>query len=185
MKKNFVTPACLMFLVMTLLVSCQSQQAEEPSWEDKLKETVNQFGHRNWILVVDKAFPALSSKDIEVINTDASMTTVLKKTLDLTVRSLHVKPIVYVDQEFAFITEGQIAGIENIRKDLHASIQEFQPQTIAHEKVFSLVTEKSAMFKVLVLKTTEVIPYSSVFIELDCRYWSAVQEKALRDRMTQ
>jgi L-fucose mutarotase/ribose pyranase (RbsD/FucU family) len=185
MKKNFVTPACLMFLVMTLLVSCQSQQAEEPAWEDKLQATVENFGHRNWILVVDKAFPALSSKDIEVVNTDTSMTTVLKKTLDLTARSSHVKPIVYIDQEFAFITEGQIPGIENIRRDLHASIMEFQPRTIAHEEVFSLVTEKSAMFKVLVLKTTEVIPYSSVFIELDCRYWSAEQEKALRDRMTQ
>ncbi|NLX28689.1 MAG: hypothetical protein GXY59_06930 [Bacteroidales bacterium] len=47
----------------------------------------------------------------------------------------------------------------------------------------SLVSERSAMFKVLVLKTTEVIPYSSVFIELDCKYWSAEQEKALREKM--
>lgn len=185
MNKIVVTPACLLFIVMTLLVSCRSQKTEEPAWEDKLQATVENFGHRNWILVVDKAFPALSSKDIEVVSTDASMATVLKKTLDLTARSSHVKPIIYVDQEFDFITEGQIPGIDNIRRDLHASILEFQPRTIAHEEVFTLVTEKSALFKVLVLKTNEVIPYSSVFIELDCRYWSPEQEKALRDRMTQ
>jgi len=36
---------------------------------------------------------------------------------------------------------------------------------------------------VLVLKTTMTIPYSSVFIRLDCKYWSADAEKRLRARM--
>ena len=32
-------------------------------------------------------------------------------------------------------------------------------------------------------KTNEVIPYSSVFIELDCKYWSPEKEKTLRHAM--
>ena len=33
------------------------------------------------------------------------------------------------------------------------------------------------------MKTHMTIPYTSVFIRLDCKYWSADQEKNLRLRM--
>jgi hypothetical protein len=39
------------------------------------------------------------------------------------------------------------------------------------------------LFSITVLKTEEVIPYSSVFLELDCSYWGAEKEKKLRDLM--
>ena len=35
----------------------------------------------------------------------------------------------------------------------------------------------------LVLKTNMTIPYTSVFIRLDCKYWTADQEKRLRSKM--
>ena len=35
-------------------------------------------------------------------------------------------------------------------------------------------------FRVLLLKTTLALPYTSVFVELDCGYWSAEAEAALR-----
>jgi hypothetical protein len=34
-----------------------------------------------------------------------------------------------------------------------------------------------------VLKTNMTVPYTSVFIRLDCRYWSADAEQRLRARM--
>jgi hypothetical protein len=41
----------------------------------------------------------------------------------------------------------------------------------------------SREFHVLVLKTRMTIPYTSVFIRLDCRYWSGDAEQRLRARM--
>jgi hypothetical protein len=40
-------------------------------------------------------------------------------------------------------------------------------------------------FHVLVLKTNMKIPYMSVFIRLECGYWSAEAEKRLREKMAQ
>jgi hypothetical protein len=36
---------------------------------------------------------------------------------------------------------------------------------------------------VLILKTNLRLPYTSVFIELDCGYWSPEAERRLRDKM--
>jgi hypothetical protein len=38
-------------------------------------------------------------------------------------------------------------------------------------------------FKVVIIKTDLVLPYTSVFIRLDCGYWSAEAEAALRESM--
>ncbi len=38
-------------------------------------------------------------------------------------------------------------------------------------------------FHILVLKTRMTIPYTSVFIRLECGYWSADAEKRLRAAM--
>jgi hypothetical protein len=37
-----------------------------------------------------------------------------------------------------------------------------------------------AAFRVLILKTTLAIPYTSVFVNPDCAYWSADAERRLR-----
>jgi hypothetical protein len=36
------------------------------------------------------------------------------------------------------------------------------------------------MFSILIIKSTMTIPYTSVFIELDCGYWDGEREATLR-----
>ena len=60
---------------------------------------------------------------------------------------------------------------------------ELQPQTILHEAVFAKFDEASKLFKIVVLKTNETIPYTSVFLQLDCSYWNAEKGKKLREKM--
>jgi hypothetical protein len=36
---------------------------------------------------------------------------------------------------------------------------------------------------VLVIKTSGTMPYTSVFLQLDCAYWNADQESSLREAM--
>jgi hypothetical protein len=57
------------------------------------------------------------------------------------------------------------------------------PVPILHDSVFVKIDAASKLFSVVVLKTEETIPYSSIFLELGCKYWNAEQEKALRTLM--
>jgi hypothetical protein len=52
-----------------------------------------------------------------------------------------------------------------------------------HDTVFVKMDAAAKLFSITVLKTEEVIPYSSVFIELDCAYWGGDKEQALRKLM--
>jgi hypothetical protein len=56
-----------------------------------------------------------------------------------------------------------------------------QTKVMPHEEIISRLDEDSRMFNVLLLKTNLTIPYTSVFIQLDCGYWDAEKEKRLRD----
>lgn len=58
-----------------------------------------------------------------------------------------------------------------------------QVQTILHNSVFKKLDAESKLFKVLVIKTNEAIPYTSVFMQLDCAYWNTEKENQLRLQM--
>jgi len=155
----------------------------EKGWKEQLNAELPLLGHRNWILVVDKAFPAQTATGITVINTGESLQDVLAFTLQKIDRSLHVKSIIYTDKELEFITPQQVPYIANYKKELQINLKGIQPLTMLHDTVFVKIDAASKLFKVVVLKTEETIPYSSVFIQLDCKYWSPDQEKAMRERM--
>ncbi len=133
--------------------------------------------------MVDKAFPAQTATGITVINTGESLQDVLQFTLQKIDRSLHVKPTIFTDKELEYITPQMVPYIENYKKTLHNNLRGIEPQTLLHDTVFVKIDKASKLFKIIVLKTEEIIPYSSVFIQLDCKYWSGDQEKALRERM--
>ncbi len=161
----------------------ESENQETMDWKTQLDEILVQFGHRNWILVVDKAFPAQNADGITTINTGEDLLDVLSYTLQEIDQSSHVKPIVYTDKELDFITSELVGNIDDYRSKLDEIIGQYNPTVLLHDSVFVKINEASKLFKVLVLKTEEVIAYSSVFIELDCRYWSAEKENILREAM--
>ena len=47
------------------------------------------------------------------------------------------------------------------------------------------LAKASQNFQVLIIKTTMTIPYTTVFLQLDCAYWSADAERKLRSQMAQ
>jgi len=163
--------------------SGQVKTAEQKNWKVVLAEELPLLGHRNWILVVDKAFPAQTADGIEVINTGEELLPVLQYTLGEVAKSTHVKPIIYTDQELKFMTPELTPGIEAYKKSLNEILHGADVQTILHNSVFAKIDEASKLFKVLVLKTEGTIAYSSVFLNLDCKYWGAEKEDALRKAM--
>ena len=182
-----------LLILLTIVVITQSchhpadsvKKEASPGWEKTFATELDLLGHRNWVLVVDKAFPAQTAGGITVINSGAGLPEVLDKVLSEIGRATHVKPVIYTDHELAFISPEQVPGIEDYRSELSMRLKDFTVSTILHDSVFVKIDQASRLFKVLVIKTEEVIPYSSVFIELDCKYWTPEQEAVLRERMKQ
>lgn len=174
-------------LLALLLMGCHSPaEVQTPSgWKQAVDEQLPLLGHRNWVLVVDKAFPAQNSDGIKIVNSGESLFTVLEYVLEQTEAATHITPVIYTDRELAYLSPDWIPGIEDYRERLHARLGKYDVQTLLHDEVFVKIDEASQLFSILVIKTEEIIPYSSVFLELDCAYWTPDQEARLRERMAQ
>jgi hypothetical protein len=133
--------------------------------------------------VVDKAFPLQNAEGIVYIDTDEPLLDVLSFTLSQIEGASHVKPIIYTDKELGYMTKDLVPGIETYRESLSGIIGESDIRVLPHDSVFVKIDEASKLFKAVVLKTDGTIPYSSVFLELDCKYWSAGKEAQLRELM--
>jgi hypothetical protein len=184
MKKPYYIALILIFIFSScdFFVPGKTTPAEK-GWKEQFTDELPLLGHRNWVLVVDKAFPAQTAGGIKVINTGESLQDVLQFTLQKIDRSLHVKPIVYTDKELGFITPALVPLINDYKNELQKTLKGIEPLTLLHDSVFVEIDQASRLFKIIVLKTEETIPYSSVFLQLDCKYWSAENEKALRELM--
>ena len=179
---NFVIIICCLFLFS----SCNQLTKKtliQSDWKQQLNKEIILMGHRNWVLVVDKAFPLQNSNGIVTINTEEDFFSVLRYTIDQIDNSSHVKPIIYRDKELNFIGKEQVPEIEDFKKSLNEVLDTLDIKELLHDSVFVKIDNASKLFKILVLKTNQTIPYSSVFFQLDCRYWSSDNEKELRNLM--
>jgi hypothetical protein len=154
------------------------------SWKKDFDEILPQLGHRNWILVVDKAYPMQSANGIETIYTGDKLHNVLRYVLSAMENEGHVMPIIYNDKELLFMRDDLSKGVDAFKTTLAQTLKKYKVEIIPHDEIFAKLDEASKLFNVLVLKTDCLLPYTSVFIELDCGYWSAEREKTLRDRIS-
>jgi hypothetical protein len=152
-------------------------------WKTHLSTIFPLFGHRNWIVVADSAYPAQSKPGIETIVADESQVDVVRHVFDAVTSSGHVRGKVYVDRELQFVREADAPGVELYRRQLEVALEGAQVNSIPHWQVITRLDETAQMFRVLIIKTAIAMPYSSVFFELDCGYWSAGAEERLRESM--
>lgn len=178
-----------MLLVCTLVASsCRQAPGEEvprtaklaSDWKGELAARLPLYGHRNWILVVDKAFPFQAASGITYLNSEASLPDVLSHVLESIAGSPHVKPTVYQDAEISMIDDQLAPGADAFKQRIQALLSGRPVHTLLHEAIFEKMDKAAELFGVLVIKTETTIPYSSVFIELDCAYWDAEREQKLR-----
>jgi hypothetical protein len=153
------------------------------SWRTKLDQQLPLLGHRNWIVIVDSAYPWQTAPGIETVWTGASQTEVVRAVLDTLDKSAHVRPIIYTDAELTAVPEARAKGVEAYREELAKILTGRKVTILPHEQIISRLDEAGKTFHVLVLKTKMAIPYTSVFLQLDCNYWSAAAERALRESL--
>jgi hypothetical protein len=179
-KATFVMKTLVALL---LLVASLTAHAAAPDWKVRLIEAMPLLGHRNWILVVDSAYPLQTSPGVETIETNATQLEVVRAVLGEINRSIQVRPIIFMDAELPFISDSDAPGASSYRAEAEKLLHSYPVESLPHEKIISNIDEAGKTFRVLVLKTNMTIPYTSVFIRLDCKYWSADQEKRLRMKM--
>jgi len=152
-------------------------------WERQLQATLPVFGHRNWIVVADAAYPAQCRPGIETIVSRSRQLEVARTVLDAIADSNHVRANVYLDLELQFVAESDAPGVSRYRTQLAELLKRVKPTTLPHEQIIAKLDQTAQKFRVLIIKTGLVIPYTSIFFELDCGYWPPEAERRLRRAM--
>ena len=152
---------------------------------DQVEKVLPLLGHRNWIVVADSAYPLQSNPGITTLKVDDSQASVVKKVLDMLGKQKHVRPMIYTDTELDHVSEKNAPGIENYRKQLKELWGGRKVASLPHEDIISKLYKAGSIFNVIIIKTNGRLPYTSVFFELDCAYWSEQGEKDLRASMKQ
>lgn len=172
--------------VLVLCLSARAIPADmsgQQDWRPVVKNRIQVYGHRNWIVIADSAYPAQSRDGVETILADSGQLDVLREVLADIAASRHVRPIFYTDQELKFIAGSDAPGVDQYRAALSTMLPADQTHSALHESLIQRLDQAGQTFRILIIKTTETIPYTSVFLQLNCAYWSDEAEKQLRARM--
>lgn len=170
---------------ITPIVYCNKGDGERrvnpiSDWQSILELRLPLFGHRNWLVVADAAYPAQSRPGIETIVSGESQQETIQHVLARLRGCQHIRPIVHIDRELEFVGERDAPGIEDYRLWLRSALDGIAVNTAPHSEIIARLDGAAQMFSILIVKSTMTLPYTSVFIELDCGYWNAEAEQRLR-----
>ena len=176
-------------IIMIVIPSCskpgQKQQnnlamSEVQDWKSEVEKTLKLFGHRNWIVVADGAYPQQSNQAIKTITITANQLEAVEFLNQLIEKAEHVDANIFVDEEMAFVPEMEAKGIETYRNKLNKVLEGKPVKTMLHEDIIRELDASAKLFNILIIKTDLTIPYTSVFFQLECGYWNAEAEENLR-----
>lgn len=158
--------------------------AKKPAkWETELEERLRLFGHRNWIVISDAAYPAHSGHGIETMIIDSSYIDVIRIVLKRIAAHEHIRCNAYTDLELKFVSERDALGITKLRRQIDSALEKLNRSFLPHETLIAKLDDSASTFRIWVLKTTLTLPYTSIFLELTCGYWNAEAERKLRQSM--
>src|SRR5260370_20072944 len=129
-------------LVIGLLVAAGWQSAARsaprtpaPSWQQAVAERIPLYGHRNWIVIADSAYPAQSSPGIETVVSNADQMEVVQAVLKALGGSKHVRPILYTDAELKYVSENDAPDITAYRKQLSLVLRQRPVTALPHDQI--------------------------------------------------
>ncbi len=175
-------PLLGLIAILSAFAACGPDTAERP-WTERLAASLPALGHRNWIVVADSAFPLQVSPGIETIVTNEDHFAVLRKVLKAVDAAKHVRPKIWLDKELAYVSEDLAPGADAVRQRLEDMLKGRGAAPVLHEELISRLDQAGRTFKIVMVKTTLAVPYTSVFLELDCGYWPPEAEAKLREKM--
>jgi hypothetical protein len=151
-----------------------------PDWKQILEARLPLFGHRNWVVVADAAYPSQSRPGIETIVSGESQQATIEALLTQLRNYSHISPVVHLDKELDFVADQDAPGAASYRQWLKSTLNGLDVHTEPHDEIIAKLDRAAQMFSILIIKSTMCIPYTTVFFELDCGYWNANAEAKLR-----
>lgn len=155
------------------------------NWKSTLDKVLPLFGHRNWIVVADSAYPTQANPGIETIATGSGHLELLDTVFSAIESAKHVRPRIYLDRELQHVSDQDAPGAINYREAMKLSLAKRETESLPHEQIIAKLDECAKLFRILILKSTLTVPYTSVFVELDCGYWNSDAEERLRRNMSE
>lgn len=178
---------CVVVCMLACLASSSFSQGQARSsssdWKAIVQSRLALCGHRNWLVVADSAFPVYSDPGIETIVVNLDLPSVLKYVASAISSSRHVRATVFLDQELQFIDEHDYPGVSALRKQIAATFAKGQISSVQHTEIMTRIDEAGKAFRILFIKTTAAIPYTSVYMRLDCGYMNDEEEQKIRNAM--
>jgi len=177
--------------LLSFMLSCQTtvqeqntnKQTMEENWKTEVEKTLKLFGHRNWIVIADSAYPEQSNPAIKTITIDDSQIDAIDFVSELVEKTSHVDANIFVDKEMTYVQEKDAEGITSYRTELDKILKGKPVKSLLHEDIIRELDESAKLFNVLIIKTDLAIPYTSVFFQLECGYWNAEAEKNMREQL--
>ncbi|HEX5430495.1 MAG TPA: RbsD/FucU domain-containing protein [Bryobacteraceae bacterium] len=163
-------------------VSPLEKKSAASAWEQRLAELLPLYGHRNWIVVADAAYPAQSRPGIETIFAGGDQVDAVTKVFNAITESTHLRANIYIDEELASVPEHAAAGVLDYRGQLERTLGPGL-RRLPHEQIIARLDQAAQLVRILIVKTSMTIPYTTVFFELDCGYWTAENEQRLRNSL--
>ncbi len=182
-RQLLCTMLVLLFIAGTLPGPAAPSPAAASDWQIILQQRLPLYGHRNWIVVTDSAFPAYTQAGIETIFVNQDLPTVLNDVAKSIAASKHVRATAFVDKELPFVEEKDYPGIAQLKQEIHRTLEKSNASSIPHAEAISKIDEASKMFRVLIIKTNTTIPFTSVFLRLDCGYLTDEVDAKIKNAM--
>lgn len=171
--KRAVYILCLVILLpLSVAVAQSSKDPCVQEWCQTFENRLPVFGHRNWIVVADSAYPAPSAEGIETIVANGGLPETLARVLAAIATSGHVRPVIFMDKELRFVDEEDYPGVTAFRKQIGRLSAGNAVNSLPHEEIMTKLNDAAKTYRVLIIKTNMKIPYTSVFMRLDCGYMS-------------
>lgn len=158
-------------------------QSPPTNWLHAIDHAAPLLGHRNWVVVADAAYPLQCASGIQTILADGDPVDALAAVIRRLGAAKHLRPRAYLDAEIDFIDETDAPGTMVYRERVLSQLAGIEVVRQPHEEILERLDNAGRVYNVLVIKTACRTPYTSVFFELDCGYWTAEAEARLRARM--
>ena len=161
----------------------ESSSGPRSGWESHLADRLHSLGHRNWIGIVDSAYPEQTAAGVEIVPTGDGHIQVIEVVLAAINASQHVRAIAYLDAELTHLDETLARGIDAFKTQLDRVLEGQEVRVMPHEAIIEMLDQAGRQFSVLLFKSNLALPYTSLFLRLECGYWDDDAEKALRQVM--
>jgi len=155
-----------------------------PTFRQSMDQVMPHLGAGNWIVIADASFPKSTHPGWKTVPMNVNPTDALADVIASAQAYGHVKPKIWLDREIFVVSDAHVPGITEFRETIEMrSANLTMDAAVLHAEHMNRLREIAKLHRVLVIKTPGMLPYSTIYVELQPANWTPEQEAALRAHM--